>query len=128
MKKNIFQNDPPKLKRNAFLTALLILIVLANTFVSLIFLLNIVGVADGALRTMSMGMVIFSFVVCVGNMAAGFAIWNWHKWGVLLYGILVISGFVVTGIVTKDFSNFLSLVGLIILVILIFPFWKYMKK
>lgn len=127
MKKNILQNDPPKLKRNAFLTVLLILIILANTFVSLIFLLNIVGVADGALRTMSMGMVIFSFIICVGNMVAGFAIWNWHKWGVILYGILVISGYVVTGIVTKDFSNFYSLVGLIILVILIFPFWKYMK-
>lgn len=126
--KNIFRNDPPKLKRNACLSTLLLLIILANTFVGLIFLLNIAGVADGALRTMSMGMVIFSFIVCAGNMISGFAVWTWHRWGVILYGILVISGYVVTGIVTKDFSNFYGLVGLIILSILIYPFWKYMKN
>lgn len=126
--KNIFVNDPPKLKRNAFLTTLIILIILANTFVGFIFLLNIAGVADGALQTMSIGMVIFSFLICVGNLVSGYAIWHWYKWGVVLYGVLVISGFVVTGIVTKDFSNFMGLVGLVVLTILIYPFWKYMKK
>lgn len=126
--KNIFVNDPSKLKRNAFLTVLLMLIILANTFVAFIFLLNIAGVADGALQTMSMGMVIFSFVVCLGNLVSGYAIWHWYKWGVILYGVTVISGFIVTGIVNKDFSNFLGLAGLVILSILIYPFWKYMKK
>ncbi len=125
--KNIFRNDPPNLKRNAFLSVLLILIVLANTFVGFIFLLNIMGIADGALQTMSMGIVIFSFIVCMGNMVSAYALWMWKRWGLIVYGILVVSGFVVTGIVTKDFSNFLSLVGLTILSILIYPFWKYMK-
>ncbi len=126
--KKFFAADPQNHKRNACLTILLILIILANTFVGLIFLLNITGVADGALRTMNMGMVIFSFIVCFGNMISGFAIWYWHKWGVILYATLVISGFVVTGIVTKDFSNFFGLVGLTILVMLIYPHWKYMKN
>jgi hypothetical protein len=123
----IVGNNPSKLKRNIFLTVLLILIILANTFVGLIFFLNLVGVADGAYATMSQAMVIVSFIISIGNVICGYAIWSWRKWGVIGYGVLVLTGFIVTGIVTKDFSNFYSLVGLTILSILIYPYWKFMK-
>jgi hypothetical protein len=126
MKKNI-SNNPPKLKRNIFLTILLVLIILANTFVGFIFFLNIAGIADGAYATMSKGMVIFSFLVCIANIICGYAIWYWRKWGLIGYGVIVIMAFLVTGIVTKDFSNFYSLVGLTLLSILLYPFWKFMK-
>jgi len=125
--KKLIGNDPSKLKRNIFLTVLLILIILANTFVGLIFFLNLVGVADGAYATMSPAMVIFSFIVCIGNVICGYAIWSWRKWGVIGYGTFVITAFLVTGIITKDFSNFYGLVGLTILSILIYPYWKFMK-
>jgi hypothetical protein len=125
--KKIFRHDPASLKRNIFLTILLILIILANTFVGLIFFLNIVGVADGAYATMSQAMVIFSFLVCIGNVIFGYAIWSWRKWGVIGYGILVITAFIVTGVVTKDFSNFYGLIGLTVLSILIYPYWKFLK-
>ncbi len=127
IQKTATEKEKPTLKRNAFLAILLLLIIGANTLVGMIFFLNLVGVADGAYVTMSQGMVIFSFIICIGNVICGYGVWSWRRWGVIGYGVLVLTAFTVTGIVTKDFSNFYGLVGLSLLSILIYPFWKYMK-
>jgi hypothetical protein len=125
--KNIFKDNSPAVKRNFFLTILLILVILANIFVGVVYLLVILGVADGSKVNLPYQMIIFSFLVCVGNVICGFGMWNWRKWGLIGYAVIVLTAFVVTGIVTKDFSNFYGLVGLALLSILFYPYWKFMK-
>jgi hypothetical protein len=120
-------NETPKVKRNILLTVLLILIILANSFVGFIFFLNVIGIAEGAYATMTQAMVIFSMIVCLGNVICAIGIWSWRKWGVIGYGVLVLSGYITTGLVSGDFSNFYGLVGLIMIIILIIPYWKFMK-
>jgi len=127
MSSNAKTDQPVKVKRNFLLSALLVLVIGANAFVGLIFFLNIVGIADGAFQTMNIGMIVFSLVVCLGNIVSAIGIWKFNKWGAIGYALFVLTGFVVTGVVTKDFSNFYPLVGLCIMSILIYPYWKYMK-
>lgn len=123
----INNNAQPELKRNFFLTILLVLVILANAFVAAVYFLVLIGVTDTAAANLPREMLVFSLLICLGNIICGIGMWRWRRWGLIGYGIIVLTAFIVTGVVTKDFSNFFGLVGMTLLTILFYPFWKYMK-
>lgn len=120
-------DETPKVKRNIFLTILLLLIFTANLLVAGSYILTLLKAAGGEMPATPSWLAIFGLFVCFGNIVCAIAVWVWKKWGLIGFDILVASAYIVTGIATHDFSSFYALVGAIILTILVFPYWKFMK-
>lgn len=118
-------NNTPKIKRNIFLGILLSLIIIVNTGTAGLFLLNIFGIAERS-ATLPFWMVIFSTLICFGNVICALGAWYWRRWGVIGYGILTFLAYIVTGIMTGNFTNFLGLVGSAVIALLMFRHWKDM--
>jgi hypothetical protein len=127
MKKLIDLSDTPNIKRNTFLSILLSLIVIVNTGTVILYFTNLLGISERS-AYLSFWMMIFSVCICIGNVICAVATWYWRRWGVVGYCFLTLSAYLVTAISTKIFTNFFGLVGAIILVILVLPKWKLMKK
>jgi hypothetical protein len=126
--KKIFEiKDTPKLKHNAFLVIFLSLIIIVNAVTAGIFLLNIAGIAERS-TTLPLWMVIFSILICVGNVICALATWYWRRWGVIGYGVLTFTAYIVTAISTQNYTNILGLAGSAVLALLVIPYWKSMKS
>jgi hypothetical protein len=127
MKKIINLSDPSQLKRNIFLSLFLTLIIVVNFGTAILFILNLVGVLERS-TYLPLWMVVISTIICIGNVVCAIATWYWQRWGVIGYVVLTLSAYIVTAITTQNYINFLGLVGSILLGLLIWPYWKYMKK
>lgn len=127
MKNFLKIDETPKLKRNAFLAILLSLIIIVNVGSFIYFIAIILNYSKVTAAPVPLWMTIFSGVVCLGNMICALAVWFWRKWGVIGYVVLTIAAYLVTSIVSQNFTNFLGLVGSALVVILVYPSWKFMK-
>lgn len=113
------------LKRNGFLSTLLVLIIVVNVIVGFLFILTALGFSKNA--TLPTWMIIYSIFQCLGNVACMIAVFNWKRWGVVGYGAIAVISYIVNAIVTGNYTNIIGLAGSSILVALILPYWKQMK-
>jgi hypothetical protein len=127
MKKLIDLSDTPNIKRNAFLSFLLGLMVIVNTGTVILYFLSLLGFLERS-ANLSFWMMIFSICICIGNVICAAATWHWRRWGVIGYCFLALSAYLVISISTNNFTNFFGLVGAALLVILVSPHWKFMRK
>ncbi|HWQ47220.1 MAG TPA: hypothetical protein VN376_10145 [Longilinea sp.] len=122
MKKLFNFRETPVIKRNIFLSILLSLIIIVNVCYFVILFLNIIGIASGP----EMWMVFFSTAVCLGNVICALATWFWRRWGVIGYGVIALTTYIVNVLMTQEFTNVLGLAGSALVVILILPKWNQM--
>lgn len=127
MKRFLKFDETPKLKRNAFLAILLSLIIIVNVGSFIYFIAIIMNYSKVTSASVPLWVTIFSGVVCLGNMMCALAVWFWRKWGVIGYVVLTVAAYLVTSIVSQNFTNFLGLVGSALVVVLVYPNWKFMK-
>jgi len=76
-------------KRGFWLTAFLVLMLLANPFTAYIYFTNPESVID-AYPGASVGLIYFLGLMCAVNVILAIGIFNWKKWGV--YGFYAIAG------------------------------------
>jgi hypothetical protein len=113
------------LKRSSCLTFFISVLVLANLVVGCYFLLTLIGVYHQT--ALPPWMILFSVVVCVGNVACAYGTWRWKHWGVLGFGALALVSYITNIAVTGNFLNLFGLAGSGVLVALVLPHWKQMR-
>jgi hypothetical protein len=113
------------MKRRSCLTVFLVLIVLANLAIAIYFSMTLLQAPR--VTQLAPWMVAFSAVICVGNVACAVGAWLWKRWGVIGYGGLALTSYLVSGLVTANWTNFFGLIGSSLLVVLVLPYWKQMR-
>ncbi len=113
------------MKRRSCLTIFLVLIVLANLVIAVSFAISLVQ--SSQTTPVAPWMIAFSIAVCLCNVACAVGVWMWKRWGVIGYGALALTSYLVNGFATGNWVNFFGLIGSSLLVVLVLPYWKEMR-
>lgn len=115
-----------KFTRSGCLTALLFLILIANLGFAVYSIITF-NRARLLLPYLPAWILVVNILLCLGNAGCAVGIWFWRRWGIIGYGALTVISYLLNAIMTGNFMNIYGLVGAIILVLFIVPYWKWMK-
>jgi len=118
-------SSTPVRKRGGCLTALLIAMLIMNPLAAMYYFLNGSQVSL-AFPNMPAFVIPLLGVIGLVNMGLAFGIWEWKKWGVYGFIASAVINFGINAMYVNLPSAFSGLVGVVILVVLIRPFWKKM--
>ncbi len=122
---NETQND--QVERGGCLTTYLVFMCIVNTLTSISYIFSGDMIKD-KLNISSGWILPLLSIFCISNIIFAIGIWKWKRWGVYGIGITsFIAFFINISIGISIFSSLLGLVGLIIIIVLVKPLWKYMN-
>ena len=111
-------------KRGGCLTAFLILMLVANSLTSLLYLL-FSGIIRQASPNIPGWVTIILGIFGAINFLLSLAIWKWKKWGLYGFGASTVIVFIINlSIGTPILNSLFGLLGIIILAFLVKPLWN----
>ncbi len=119
-------NKLPK-KRGVWLTAVLVLILVVNTFTSFLYITHPNLLVELYPKATS-SVIYFLSILAIANIVLAIGIWRWKKWGVYGIYITIFTAFMVNLYIGLDMASALpGLVGAVFIFLTTRKTWPYFK-